>query len=331
VHPILKDGVNIGTFQYDDEDPAVTHYYAENAEGEEFEITEEVFHALLHADGTRPLALPDKGRRILPALKRRGLVQTSRFVREKHSLFNRIILLPFGSRVLRMRRFFCILNAALFLLFAPIFAIGLYFMISGSLFLHAEHDFSSWLFYAFLACSLVLHEMGHMTAGLAYGYDLYDVGILLLGIFPVGAYVSHGDKKDAAKGAKIQFSLAGIEANLLIAGICLLLAVQGVPCSPTLLATAEINIVLAAINLLPTAGLDGESALSAVCGVKNISVTAKRWLTSKQRRRELLRAGLPGLVWLSVFALVRLARAAFWAFLGFDLVCILRAVFRVGL
>ena len=170
-----------------------------------------------------------------------------------------------------------------------------------------------------------------MTAGLAYGYDLYDVGILLLGIFPVGAYVPHGDKKDTAKGAKIQFSLAGIEANLLIAGICLLLAVQGVPCSPTLLATAEINIVLAAINLLPTAGLDGESALSAVCGVKNISVTAKRWLTSKQRRRELLRAGLPGLVWLSVFALVRLARAAFWAFLGFDLVCILRAVFRVGL
>ena len=59
MHPILKDGVNIGTFQYDDEDPAVTHYYAENAEGEEFEITEEVFHALLHADGTRPLALPD--------------------------------------------------------------------------------------------------------------------------------------------------------------------------------------------------------------------------------------------------------------------------------
>lgn len=171
-----------------------------------------------------------------------------------------------------------------------------------------------------------------MTAGLAYGYDLYDVGILLLGIFPGRQpMVSHGDKKDTAKGAKIQFSLAGIEANLLIAGICLLLAVQGVPCSPTLLATAEINIVLAAINLLPTAGLDGESALSAVCGVKNISVTAKRWLTSKQRRRERFAPVCLGSSGFLCSPLCGWQGPPSGAFLGFDLVCILRAVFRVGL
>ena len=82
--------------------------------------------------------------------------------------------------------------------------------------------FSWWLYYGLLVCSLALHEVGHLVAGLAYGYKISDTGILLLGIIPIGAYVAHEDKKDASRSEKVQFALAGVEMNLLIAGICLL-------------------------------------------------------------------------------------------------------------
>ena len=37
MYPVLKEGVSIGTFQYEGSD--ATHYFIENADGEEFEIS----------------------------------------------------------------------------------------------------------------------------------------------------------------------------------------------------------------------------------------------------------------------------------------------------
>ena len=60
MYPVLKEGVSIGTFHYEGSD--TIHYYIENADGEEFEISRRLWDALLKADGTRPLDLPDNGR-----------------------------------------------------------------------------------------------------------------------------------------------------------------------------------------------------------------------------------------------------------------------------
>lgn len=91
MYPTLKEGASIGTFQYEDSDEL--HYYAENADGEEFEIDYRLWKALLKADGTKPLDLPGHGQKILPLLKHRGLVRTSRFVRG-NDVFNRFVLFP---------------------------------------------------------------------------------------------------------------------------------------------------------------------------------------------------------------------------------------------
>lgn len=45
MYPVLKEGVSIGTFQYKGSD--TTHYYIENADGEEFEINRRLWDALL--------------------------------------------------------------------------------------------------------------------------------------------------------------------------------------------------------------------------------------------------------------------------------------------
>ncbi|MBR0530135.1 MAG: amidoligase family protein [Ruminococcus sp.] len=137
------------------------------------------------------------------------------------------------------------------------------------------YNFNWWLYYGLIALSLALHELGHLIAGLAYGYNISDTGILLLGIIPLGVYVAHEDKKDATKAEKIQFALAGVEVNLLIAGICLLLAMQFYQLSLTMLSVANVNVIFAGVKLLPASGLDGDSALSAACGIDSISEMAR--------------------------------------------------------
>lgn len=322
MYPVLKEGVSIGTFQY--EGSGATHYYIENANGEEFEISRRLWDALLKADGTRPLDLPDNGRRILPKLKRHGLVRTSRFVQDD-GLFNRFILFPVGNRLQAGRLVFKALNAALPAVAILIFAIGIYVTTSEGE--ESGYNFNWWLYYGLIALSLALHELGHLIAGLAYGYNISDTGILLLGIIPLGAYVAHEDKEDATKAEKIQFALAGVEVNLLIAGVCLLLAMQPYQWSLTMFSVANVNVLLAGINLLPASGLDGESALSAACGIDSIGEVARKWLTNKNRRQKLFRAGLPGYACFFVFSITMISKVIIWLLIGLDVVSVFFSVF----
>lgn len=322
MYPVLKEGVSIGTFQYEGSD--ATHYFIENADGEEFEISRRLWDALLKADGTRPLDLPDNGRRILPKLKRHGLVRTSRFVQD-NGLFNRFILFSIGNRLQAKGLVFRALNATLPTVSILTFAIGVY--VTASKGAESGYNFSWWLYYALIVLSLALHELGHLVAGLAYGYKISDTGILLLGIIPFGAYVAHENKKDATKAEKIQFALAGVEVNLLIAGICLLLATQSYQWSLTMFSVANVNIILAGINLLPASGLDGEAALSAVFGVDSISEVAKKWLLDKNRRKKLLRFGFSGYACYCIFAFTMLSKAILWLLIGLDIASVFFELF----
>lgn len=322
MYPVLKEGVSIGTFQYEGSD--TTHYYIENADGEEFEISRRLWNALLKADGTRPLDLPDNGRRVLPNLKRHGLVRTSRFVPDD-GLFNCFILFSIGNRLQAKGLVFRALNAALPIVSILTFAIGVY--VTASKGAESGYNFSWWLYYALIVLSLALHELGHLVAGLAYGYKISDTGILLLSIIPCGAYVAHENKKDATKAEKIQFALAGVEVNLLIAGICLLLATQSYQWSLTMFSVANVNIILAGINLLPASGLDGESALSAVFEVNSISEVAKKCLLNKKRRQKLLRSGFSGYAYYCVFAFTMISKVILWLLIGLDVASVFFNIF----
>ncbi len=314
MYPVLKEGVSVGTFQYEGSD--ATHYFIENADGQEFEVSHRLWKALLQADGTRPLNLPDNGRKVLPGLKKHGFVRTSRFVRDDDSVFNRLILFPVGNRIRNGSPVLKAINGALPLVSVLFFAISVFLMKNRGA--DTGYQFNRWIFYSLLACSVMLHEAGHMIAALAYGYRITDTGILLLGIIPVGAYVAHEDREDATKAERIQLALAGVEADLLIAGICLLLAMRYDRLALTMTFAANFNVVLAGINLLPAPGLDGESALSAACGVNSISAAAKRWLLDKKHRGKLLGSGLPGYACLCVFAVALMARVLLWVLIDLD-------------
>lgn len=124
---VLKEGVSIGTFHYKGSD--TTHYYIENDDEEEFEISRRLWDALLKADGTRPLDLLGNGRRILPKLKRHGPVWASRVVRE-NGIFNRFILFSIGNRIQASKSIFKAINTNLPAVSILTLAIGIYFTAS---------------------------------------------------------------------------------------------------------------------------------------------------------------------------------------------------------
>lgn len=322
MYPFLKEGVSIGSFSYEDSDDI--HYFIENAYGDQFEIDYQLRNALLQADGTKPLNLPDHGLSILPELKKYGIVQTSRFI-DDDGIFNRFVLFPLSNHNKNISLICKAINAVLPIVSVLFFIIGLYCMKSDIA--ATEYTYSWLLYYGLIFFSLVFHEIGHLVAGLAYGYEVRNIGILLLGILPTGAYVAYDDKKDASKTEKIQLALAGIEANLLLAGICMMIATQYPPLYMLMSSIANINVVFALVNSIPSFGLDGEAALSALYGIDNIGKAAKKWLFSKKHRQKLLHSGPSGYIFFCVFTVIMISKLLFGLFICFDIISILLKFF----
>ena len=313
MYPMLREGVSMGTFTFEGSDDE--HYYIENADGDEFEINSRLYNALLKADGTKPLDLPERGRSILPSLKKNGLVQTSRFVND--GVLNRFILKKFGkfsrSTIHACKMFNKLLPFATVLLFA----MGIVLMLNVKRRVSFGFDFPFHLILVYV--SVALHELGHLTAGIAYGYHITDAGVLLLWRVPIGGYVAHDENKHVTDLQRMQFSLAGVEMNILMAGILLIAAAASSRLSLTFVSAANVNVVLAIVNgLIPSFGLDGESALSALLGVKSIYELSKKWLKGKNKRRKLLKAGFPGVLCFGFFSIVYLSKILVWVYLGLN-------------
>ena len=161
------------------------------------------------------------------------------------------------------------------------FTIGLSLSIFDGM--QTEYDYNLWLYSVLFIFSLALHELGHLIAGLAYDYKISDVGVLLVSVFPVGGYVSYDEREGSSRTEKIQMALAGIEMDLLFAGVCFLFAItQCHQVAATMNVVAIMNLLMVGMNLLPISGFDGEAALSALCGVNSISDTIKKRVDNRR-------------------------------------------------
>lgn len=318
MYPMLNQGVELGTFTYEGSEDE--HYYAINPNGDEFEISARIAHELERADGTRELKLR---KRIIKELKDSGLIHTSRFV--KGDDFNRFILFPISARALKYRDICLLINSLLPIVSVLTFVAGIFLKFESTS--YWEDDFNLFVYYGILVVSLLSHECGHLVAGLAYGYSISELGVLLFGMIPVGAYVAHGEKENVRKCDRIQFSLAGIEVNLMIAGICLLGSMEIWSLSGTLFSIACLNVALAILNILPAQGLDGETALSDALGVESINALARKWLHRPKLRKRLLRSGYKGYAYMCLFGFSILCDAAVWLVLGADVLYAVISIF----
>ena len=258
-------------------------YYAVNAAGEEFRVSYPVFKALRHADGTRPLRLPEDDVDLLAELENDGLVHTSRLVREESC--SRLILFTFGKERVRKGRPVCrVLNAVL-----PVM-----------------DSFNLLLYVGLLVASAVLHELAHLWAAISYGFPVYEAGVLFEKVFALCLYVAHGRKPGATKAEEIQVALAGIEANMFAMGLFMIVSVLCEAQSTTFYAAAAAQIGLIISNLIPSKGIevDGEVALNTLFEVKSIYAVARKWTGSKRRRKLIRSAGLPGAACIVLFRVI---------------------------
>ena len=282
MYPMLREDISFMIRKSKNSDKL--RYYIKNGDEDEFEISRILYNALRKADGTKPLELLDRGKKNIPKLKKDHLIHTSRIVHLGGPLFG-FILFPIGGSIRKFKWLFRLLNAALPIFSVLSFVIGVLFMLlhNANDSVDENYEIIYWLQYLLIWLSIMFHEIGHMNAGIAYGYKVCSVGVLLLTFFPLGAYVSYNENlnynKSLTAKEKIQFSLSGIESNLLIAGVLLLLSfVVNNDLSHTLISVANANIIMAILNSLPALGLDGEKALSALLDVESIFIVALEWM-----------------------------------------------------
>lgn len=295
MYPLLREGVSLGTYYDEDEDKE--DFFVENSQGNFYSVTKELFNALLVADGMHPWDETDlMDDELIRKLKKAGIIQTNRFVWS--GLINQFVIVPVVRPDKHMCQYFCILNkllpkAACLLLVAGIFC---KILIPGN----SDAEMSWFIYCISIFLSISMHELAHASAAIAYGEEVSNVGILLLGILPIGAFVCCNEHACSRK-ERLQISLAGIEMNLLIGGVSLILSCLIPEMELTCFVIAALNIGSAVFNMIPTSGMDGEGALSAIFDVENFGKTAKECLYNRKKREQFMRGGVKGFFCLGLF------------------------------
>lgn len=235
-----------------------------------------------------------------------------------------LVLFTFGDKVRKARPLCKLLNAVLPVSSILIFILGVSFLFwqySGRI---PMDDYSLLLYYALVLVSMFVHEAAHLITAVAFGFPVSEAGVIFcLKVLPACLYVGHGRKKNATKGEEIQLALAGIEANLLAAGLFLLIAVLWDEQNATFFTAAVTNIFFIIANLIPAKGLedDGEVALNHLFEVKRIYPVAKKCVRNRKHRRKLIRsAGLAGIACIMLFRLILFTNEKHILWNGFILV-----------
>lgn len=156
-----------------------------------------------------------------------------------------------------------LLNFLLMIFFVPVFITGLY-AVKDIYKLIDQNDFYLIGLCVGSALGVTLHECGHAIAGLGYNAHLFTCGIMI-GRTP-GAFVELDDEHLKSSLKKAQISAAGIEMNLLLCGlsmICMRLVNSALSLSGGI---ASVNLLLAAVNLLPIIGVDGSQIVNNLIG-----------------------------------------------------------------
>lgn len=202
------------------------------------------------------------------------------------------------------RKYMKLANSLLLILFIPTFLLGsiLYFeKYCCSIFI-PEGDSSfvfltATLFGALLG--LLVHELSHFMAAIGYGARAYEIGIAFHNFLP-GAYVALEKDKITKRRKLFQIDAAGIESNIMLAGIFLIVDVSFNCKNMFFTQAALINTIIAVVNLSFLKGLDGLNIISDILGTEDILHKAIS-VMSKRRDKIVKRNGISGyaLIWLS--------------------------------
>ncbi len=169
-------------------------------------------------------------------------------------------------------------------------AVGIY-MFMNNFYLTTDYMIPGYI--AGTLAGMLIHELSHMFAGLAYSADVYELG-LMLNYFMPGAYVMLECDNVKSHFRKMQIYAAGIESNLLLAGVFLILSTLWYEASGFMLGAALTNLFLGILNASLIGQLDGMMIFNEIMGTDNFINLASNIMKNKQRRKKLLAQGVQG-------------------------------------
>lgn len=158
---------------------------------------------------------------------------------------------------------------------------------------------------------LAVHELSHGFACIGYGGELYEGGVALM-LFMPGAYVMIDFDKIKNKFKRVQILMAGVQSNLLLSGVSLLLAKFEFLDAELLAIIALINTLLAAFNIVPFMNFDGNRIFQEIIGIGDSPIsTSISVIINSDIRRKLKMQGMKGRGRILVCYLVMLIQLAY--------------------
>ena len=190
------------------------------------------------------------------------LVRYSRVLDKAFPLFT--VTLWTAKQTEGRRTIFGILDTMRMMLWGPVFLLGWY------LFWHYQPRLSSesvWMGTILgVLLGAILHEVSHVISCLRWDGAVFEGGIMLrCGIF-FGLYTRMDTAGIQKRRHRALVNFAGVEANLMLAGVCFLLAMAVPHSSRSFFVAASMNVLLAMTNLLPVIPSDGRNLLYVLLG-----------------------------------------------------------------
>ena len=265
-----------------------------------------------HLNGKRNPYLIDKGKSkedvdlLLEELEAENVIRDKRFI-SKFFLFLLVtVWKPKVTQNFRIASF--IVNGLLLISFLPLLAYSIFYFLYYTYDINFDYIIVGSV--VGMLIGLVMHELGHMFACLAYGGRVFEVGVMLQFLLMPGAYVLMNGSKIKKRMRRVQVSAAGIEMNLILTAMFLILSVRFEMLSGFFLAAAIQNIFLALLNLTLVDGFDGMAIMGELLGVENVISKAKRITRFKYKRKKLEKDGVSGKATIAVCYALRVIQIA---------------------
>lgn len=258
-------------------------------------------------NGKRNPYLIDKGKSkedidlLLGELEADNVIRDKRFL-SKFFLFLLVtIWQPKVTSSLRIVSFF--INELLLISFLPFLAFSILYFLNYTY--DVNFDYITIGSVVGLIIGLVMHELSHMISCLGYGGRVFEVGVMLQFLLMPGAYVLMNESKIKKRMRRVQVSAAGIEMNLLLTAIFLIISARFESLSGFFLGAAIQNVFLALLNLTLVDGFDGMAIMGELLGVENVISKARRITRFKFKRKKLEKDGISGKATIAVCYILR--------------------------
>lgn len=191
----------------------------------------------------------------------------------------------------KKRLFAYISNALLQLSWLPVLLVGCFRFPDSMYRLTGDHLWLGILIGAL--AGIFLHEAAHTAAAMGYGARVFEMGVMISRLLP-GAYVFMDTDNVKRRLRRAQIDLAGIEMNLFLCGLFLILSTVVMNWIDCFFMAGAANLVLAATNLLLSGNVDGLNAMSELLGDKEILDRFRSALRDPKKRRQFRKQGALG-------------------------------------